>query len=857
MSAALSAWRARLATMSSCPWPGARPITIEKDGIDSLHLRGHDVRSIIRKIEDSDIVVLTGESGVGKSSLLSVGVVPQLERRGYLVVPCSDWSSSSSRADEVSWGRSLMHAALRRKLPYDVHPNTEHEDLLRELDDRFPGRVVIVLDQFEELIRYEPGAAREVLGWVEDVIASSSARVLLSLRAEYGFQVLGGIRVGAGRLEHLQVGALSGDDIALAIATCGASNDHKAIVSLPAVEAITSAWSLADKYEVGLLHLQALMWSLWMTKKGDRIELADVVTLFPGTIDATGATRSFVRALAVSVQISLDQCRDAAEHAPDSAGRVVNAVLQSRAAGSIAGMIPHLSNDGYKVNREREQLALLALFGADSDEWTEALARAADGVSRLRSRVDASTDDDWLSTDRYELLPRSTLVWPWDLDPQEQTSGPLLGTRPEDAVFESFRAYYFGLEWLLACSMIRISRTARSRVMVSLVHDGFAEGLNLWRRDRRLGLSELTTRIVATRGHRFLWPPRPSKNHAEFAIHSNLRIQHSEITGRILDTTFLNCDFRGTLFQDCAFEGVTFVNCILDDVQFSRCPIIGVPTRFVARSGDVDSDSLPGYLVPATAPHVQSISWYRGLSSGALELYSATAGLPALPVESHDDAVGATAIPTQGSGLAFLGGRISSLKFRHCEFFNDAWILMSEAAGTSVEFSDQDQLRLECDAVTLRAVTFTTPLEPLEPLPLPPTKSARRPNREVKRFELNFNDALLSNIWFSQGMHGRVAFVNCLVWQLFNASDHGLEIRFSDDSGFVGLVNVAGARESLDAPSVAGLGNAANRVDFARSRIDYRAHPTAEEVQQLKATIGRISPSFFRSQLHGDPPSAS
>ncbi len=175
---------------------------------------------------------------------------------------------------------------------------------------------------------------------------------------------------------------------------------------------------------------------------------------------------------------------------------------------------------------------------------------------------------------------------------------------------------------------------------------------------------------------------------------------------------------------------------------------------------------------------------------------------------------------------------------------------MSQAAGTSVEFADQDQLRLRCDAVTLRALTFTTPLEPLTRLPLPSTRSRRRPKRGITPFELVFHDALLSNIWFSQGMRGRIRFVNCLIWQLFNAGDDRLAIHFSDDSGFVGLVNVSGARGALDAPSQDGLGRAAERVDFARSRIDYRAHPTNDEVRELEATIRRVSPSFFPP----DPP---
>lgn len=845
MTSVLSEWRERLGAMSDCPWPGARPITLRPHGIGALHRRNPDVRLIIRKIEDSDVVVVTGESGVGKSSLLSVGVVPQLEQRGFLVIPCDDWSSVEHLTEDASDGRRLVQAALLRQIPFTITPKDDFTETMRELDDRYPGRVVIVLDQFEEVLRYEPAVAHEVLEWVQDLIASSSARVLLSLRAEYGYHVLGGLRLGAARLQHIQVDALTDEDIAIAIVTRGAPEAHESFISRPAVEAITSAWTLASHYDVGLLHLQALMWSLWMTKQGNRIELTDVRTLVPEAQDAKIVGAAFSRALAVSVQISLDQCHDAGGPAPGSPDRTVDAVVESRAAGSIAGMILHLSNDGYKVNRERDVLARLALFSADHQEWEAPLIGAEDALAKLRSRVDAAGDDGWLSLDRFELLPRAALVWPWDLDPREQTAGPLIGARPEDAIFESFRAYYFGLEWLRACSIVRISRTSRSRVMVSLVHDGFAEGLNRWRQGHRLGLGELTTRLVATKGQSFAWPTRPEQVPARPSIHSNLRIQHSEITGRIIDTIFANCDFKGTLFQDCTLEGVTFVNCILDDVQFTRCAIVGTPTRFDVEPDISDTHSLPGYLIPATAPHVRSIAWYRGMSVAALELHSATAGLPALPVENSSHVGAATALATAGAGLSILGGRISSLKFRQCEFFDDGGILMSQAAGTSVEFADQHQLRLQCDAVTLRGLTFTTPLEPLKPLTLPPNELGRRPKRGIDQFELHFDHALLSNIWFSQDMRGRVTFANCLVWQLFNAGNHGLVIDFSDDTGFVGLINVAGARDGLDVPSQDGLGTAAEQVDFARRRIDYRAHPTADEMLELTSTIRLVTPSFF------------
>ena len=490
------------------------------------------------------------------------------------------------------------------------------------------------------------------------------------------------------------------------------------------------------------------------------------------------------------------------------------------------------------MNREREKLARLALFSADDNEWASALERAGGPLEKLRAYVDADSHD-WLRLDRAELIGSSNYVWPWELDVREQTAGPLLGLSPEDAVIESFRAFYFGLEWLRACSIVRISRTAQSRVMVSLAHDGFAAGLNQWRRGQSLGLAELTTRLVASKGQTFSWPARLEDSSAGRLIHSNLRIQHSEINGAVVDTTFVNCDFRGTLFHGCTFDGVTFVNCILDDVQFARCSVVGEPAHAPDPPGH--EKSLPGYIVRASVSHARSIAWFRGGSLCDSFLYSATAGLPAMAVEQPQNAELAALIPADGRGLALLGGRISSLKFRSCSFAEAGQILVSQAAGTSVEFADQEMLRLRCEKVTLRGLTITTPLEHLDVL--------HKPTEDQNSFQLEFDNSLLTNLWFSPEMAGHASFANCLVWQLFNAGDGRLKIGFDAKSGFVGLINVAVENLPMAAPSQVTLGTMAERVAFARNKIDYRAHPTSDEVQELLLTIDRVSPSFLRTRL--------
>ena len=77
------AWLAAFSGLESCPWPGPRPL---RSG-DDRHLlcgRDEDKASFLNEVDSYRVIFLTGSSGVGKTSLLQRGLVPELEERGYL-----------------------------------------------------------------------------------------------------------------------------------------------------------------------------------------------------------------------------------------------------------------------------------------------------------------------------------------------------------------------------------------------------------------------------------------------------------------------------------------------------------------------------------------------------------------------------------------------------------------------------------------------------------------------------------------------------------------------------------------------------------------------------------------------------
>lgn len=829
---ALVAWRQLLEQMNQCPWPGPRPITSDHHGPEALRRRDRDIELISQRVERSRVVILTGASGVGKSSLLNVGLIPRLAEAGYEPVLCGDGWSSADLSDSTSFpesGRALIHGILSSHVPPGIRGTESLDDILTQMEQLYPDRCVIVLDQFEELLRYDPRIGREVLRWVEQAVRRCRVKFLISLRSEYAHEIFGysGLDLGAARMEHYILPPLFGPTIAAEIIA------HGNAATLGAAERITAEWgALSKEDDTGLIHLQALLWTLWARAKGAAIDVDAVDTIFDAASGDSAELR-FAHALAASVQESIALCRMACG---ESSSRLVDAVLESRAAEVVLAMSGHLSSGGFKVTQERGRLAQLSL-ATNGVQLPTALPQEAEmALATLRGHVDRECESrrsgstsitDWLQADRNEFLPpvSGRRFWPWMLDPDEVTSGPVFGMRLADAVFESHRAFYFALEWLRASSLVRVSTTARGKVMVSLVHDGFAAGLELWRDNHVMTLGDLTTRLLVTKGQSIRWPQPTRSTGANGLVHSNLRMQHCSIEGAVTRTTFVNCDFTGTVFR-CRLEGVTFVNCMLDDAQFVGCTIVG-PAPRPEMSAPID-DALPGFLVKASVPHVNSIAWYRGAGRAGELLYSPTAGLPSLPITTGSR-VSAQLVEPPRAGLTLLGGRISSLTMRNCDFGEDGRIVLAEVAGTSIEFAEQEYVRIEALRCALRGVSVTRPV---------------KPGRGTVPSELTFSDCRIINLWIGSGLSGVTRLQKCIAWQLFNAADRVMRVEFDEDTLYSGALNAPSAISPAPYPNQDTLGTAAIGVLAASATIDYRSHPVAHELRNLERSIRLVCPSF-------------
>jgi len=161
--------------------------------------RDKEVRILQQKFYSSRLLVLHGESGTGKTSLVRAGLIPRLDQESYIPVyvrvlkePLCEIKRELIRQLFV-----VRHEAQRSAVEEERH-STTLRDLLRtdvplaeflmNMTERVSKTVVIVLDQFEEFFLRFPEEVREQF---EKELATCvetprlDVKFLISLRADY------------------------------------------------------------------------------------------------------------------------------------------------------------------------------------------------------------------------------------------------------------------------------------------------------------------------------------------------------------------------------------------------------------------------------------------------------------------------------------------------------------------------------------------------------------------------------------------------------------------------------------------------------------------------------------------------
>ncbi len=149
--------------------------------------RDREIRMLLQKFYNTRLLVLHGESGTGKTSLIRAGLIPQLDQESYIPVYVRVLKEPLR---EIK--RELLHQLgledATRPGKFSETFQVSLAELLRQITERVSKTVIIVLDQFEEFFLRFP---KEVRQQFEEEFATCvqtprlDVKFLVSLRSDY------------------------------------------------------------------------------------------------------------------------------------------------------------------------------------------------------------------------------------------------------------------------------------------------------------------------------------------------------------------------------------------------------------------------------------------------------------------------------------------------------------------------------------------------------------------------------------------------------------------------------------------------------------------------------------------------
>lgn len=179
----------------NCPYVGLQPFEATHAGY--FFGRERAQRLIIANLIAQPLTILYGSSGVGKSSVLNAGVLPQLQRQrpATPVIIFSEWARADFR---LALARACIEATWAKK-PQQPRPSPElpFDEVLRACAEAVHETLLIVFDQFEEYFVYHPKSA------APDSFEAEFARAVNREDVDVGF-LLALRDDGLAKLDHFQ-----------------------------------------------------------------------------------------------------------------------------------------------------------------------------------------------------------------------------------------------------------------------------------------------------------------------------------------------------------------------------------------------------------------------------------------------------------------------------------------------------------------------------------------------------------------------------------------------------------------------------------------------------------------------------
>ncbi len=916
----LSSWQEAIAAVEQdIPWAGPRPLRRN----EKLVGRKGDVDRFIELLDFNSLVVLSAASGAGKSSLLNAGLIPELERVGWTPVVCSRWVRQAGngepgpeRTEDFLFSHLLNDPQLReRAQAFRDEPSPFTSFVTTEL----PDRVVVILDQFEELIRQNRSAFARVVDWIQSATGRHNIRVVVSLRVEY-LHELRALAQRRAPYSYAQIDLEPVEDLASVeeLVRFGRGDELLAVITDELVERVKADWQRlhqqareSNSSRPGLLGLQALLYTLWwkMLQQGNRQIDGELIEDHLG--DA-GRDDPFHAALPLAATMKMESCLkallDVSDDDPDP-------FLALGTVAQVREVTRHLDSDGFKLHRDLWELAEKCLeteletLGFGEREGSHGIAEQ---VFLTLARGSGALDEegaDRHADERFDLLSEhgsriARRVFgtvpegqPWETDPTEVTSGPMLGLPPHLVLVEEVRRFVFAVKWLEASELVRVTATGHDDGwVIALIHDGFGPALTKWATDHRTSPAVDIARLTCARGERLHWEGQEVWPEFDTAVIVNVRWRDCEITGaHIRCSTFVNCDFRGCKFVRCTFEGAVFANCLLDGVVLVDCTIIGdvsaYDDMYHGRGNSTPEIPAPSCVISGThrqrelSEHsnahtsvalrateldgwLSALSWYRTGRSGAattpsgVDLISHTSGVPAVPLGAGEHAPDAdpeagspwrAPLPSETGGFSMVGGRLCSLMFAKTTFQEGAGstgeIGLRLVSGTALDVVEPLAGRFELSMIgsAIRGLTVTG-------------HQRKEPSANVQ-VKVTIDDCLLAETWFGDGLAGEVELKHSRVWHLTNLSRGESDTNLSRGEGDTNLsrgegdtwlaVHFTDCRPAhlanIDPPdpfdnpvdAIEGILDEHERITTAQlsQRMDYRSDPARAEFERRRSNL--------------------
>ena len=594
-------------SFDSIAWPGPRPLD-EHTGI-VLAGRESELTEIYEQCRSCDIIQITAPSGVGKTSFIEAGLRPMLAAAGKYVPPRMLWPDATHGIELGNVPAATAAERVYRKLigadPLD--DDLEPYDAILQVAEGRP--TVVVLDQYEELIRYQKTLGAELLRVVALNAKETRTTHIVISRSEW-VEDLRPLRSAGATWWPLRLIEVT-DPSALRSIIDVPAEDRGIKLQTAASARLIKCWfdarEQAERFRasrlgaddipvVGLLHFHALLreFARWADAVLDpdcttvtehdveNFLLADGKQRDPPAqhdTEADGFALSFTdNALTAYVKEEIDGAlRRQLEGELPGGLRWRNgpALLLARVA-------PALRSAGFKLPQSLLSLVPLAL----SDELTPGPAQ---GVARRFEAVAELTS----SESRQKVLDAAF--------GSSATMGAGIAATWSDAevIGEMVRCLHFALDRVSDTNVNVLRRfVGAGQPVYELVHDGMGPALSRWAQDfvdsdvAQVGTiagqpgSLLLASIVGTTlgampaGERDFWGVSGVDDDNRVVLDRVGRPQSLIRSSSISDVVLRRGDFTGAKFSGTHFRNVVFEDCRMVSTLFEDCVLEGV--RFVA-----------------------------------------------------------------------------------------------------------------------------------------------------------------------------------------------------------------------------------------------------------------------------------